>query len=149
MARKVTKKAPAKKTAPMVENTAPVKVAEVKPAEVKEVATAVKEEKAVKAVEEKKVVEQPTEEPKKKGRKPGTKNKVKAEKAVADKTENIFVESAGYQFNTEEIVANVRAAWVAEGHRVSSIKKLNVYINMDERKAYYVINEKATGSVNL
>lgn len=144
MARKVTKKAPAKKATSVVESTAPVKATEVKV-----VAPVVKEEKAVETVEEKKEVAQPVEEPKKKGRKPGSKNKVKTEKAVVEKTENVFVESAGYQFNTEDIVANVRAAWVAEGHRASSIKKLNVYINMDERKAYYVINEKATGSVNL
>ena len=74
---------------------------------------------------------------------------MKKEKVAAEKTENVFVESAGYQYKTEDVVANVRAAWVAEGHRAGTIKKLNVYINMDERKAYYVINEKVTGNISL
>ena len=45
----------------------------------------------------------------------------------------------------EQIVA----AYVAEGHRASAIKKLTIYLKPEERKAYYVINEKATGDVDL
>lgn len=150
MARKATKKAPVKNVENVVGNAAPVKAVEVKKEEVKEAAPVTVEEKAVKPVEEaKKAEEQPAEGPKRKGRKPGSKNKVKKEKAAVEKTENVFVESAGYQYKTEDVVANVRAAWVAGGHRAGTIKKLNVYINMDERKAYYVINEKVTGNISL
>ncbi len=42
-----------------------------------------------------------------------------------------------------------RAAYVAEGHRASSIKSLRLYIKPEERKAYYVINEKSAGSIAL
>lgn len=41
------------------------------------------------------------------------------------------------------------AAYVAEGHRASAIKKLTIYLKPEERKAYYVINEKATGDIDL
>lgn len=140
-------------------NVAPVKAAEAaEPVSAgKEEEIAEKSEAAAAAVTLEAAVEMPVsentetpvEEPKRKGRKPGTKNKGKEEAAANEKTENVFVEASGFQYNTEDIVANVRAAWVAEGHRAATIKKLNVYINMDERKAYYVINEKATGSVEL
>ena len=43
----------------------------------------------------------------------------------------------------------VRSAYVAEGHRASGIRKLSVYVKPDEGKAYYVVNDKASGSVDL
>lgn len=141
-----------------------------KKAEVKAAAVeAVKAPEVVETVEEKKEAVEETvaepaaeaveaaeteEAPKKRGRKPGAKNKpkeTKTTKAVKE-TENknvVYVETAGMQYKVDDVVANVQAAWVAEGHRVSSIKSLNVYINMDERMAYYVINDKNTGSVSL
>lgn len=32
-----------------------------------------------------------------------------------------------------------------DGHRPSNIRSLQVYVNLEERKAYYVINGKAEG----
>lgn len=155
MARKNTKKVMANNTAKTVKNTTPVVEMKALVAEVKTPATEVKtpatemktpvEEKAV--VEEKKAVVK-TEETQKRGRKPGTKAGAKTVKEDG-KTENVFVESAGYQYKTKDVVDKVRAAWVAEGHRAGSVKSLNIYINMDERRAYYVINDKNTGSVEL
>ena len=43
----------------------------------------------------------------------------------------------------------VIAAYVAEGHRESSVKRLRLYIKPEDRKAYYVVNEKVSGSVDL
>lgn len=45
----------------------------------------------------------------------------------------------------EEVTEKIKQAYKNEGHRISSIKKLQVYMNIDERKAYYVINDKAEG----
>lgn len=93
-------------------------------------------------------------EMKKVGRKPGSKNKpkeTKSETAVSE-TENknvVYVEAAGKQYKVDDVVEKVHKAWVADGHRISTIKSLNVYINMDERMAYYVINDKNTGSVEM
>lgn len=145
----------AKKTGNQTVKTTPVKAAEVKEAEEQKV-----EEMTTEAVETEKKAEEiivsPAEateesvtEPKKKGRKPGTKNKVKAEPVAEVKGENVFVELDGRQFKTEEVLEKVRTAWVAEGHRAGNIKKLDVYINMNEFRAYYVINEKNTGSIEL
>lgn len=65
----------------------------------------------------------------------------KAKKAAP--VEETFFEFEGTQIMAEDIVAKVKEAYKAEGHRVGSIKSLRTYINAHERKAYYVINGKA------
>ncbi len=37
------------------------------------------------------------------------------------------------------------AAYVVEGHRRGRISKLKVYLKPEERKIYYVVNDKITG----
>lgn len=51
--------------------------------------------------------------------------------------------------NVADIVAKVKAAYVAEGHRESSIKSLQIYMKPQMWKAYYVINHKIEGDVDL
>lgn len=113
------------------------------------------EEAAAETVTEEAVPVEEQEAPKRRGRKPGVKNKTKDVKAgketktAAENKNSIFVEFAGKQYKTEDVIASIQAAWVAEGHRVGSIKSLNVYIKPEECRAYYVINEKNIGSVSL
>ena len=47
------------------------------------------------------------------------------------------------------MVEQVKAQWTAEGHRVSSIKSLEVYVKPEDNAAYYVINGKENGKVDL
>lgn len=73
------------------------------------------------------------------------KTTAKKARTTAKKLEPVqetFFEFEGQQIMAEEIVAKIKEAYKAEGHRVSSIKSLRTYINPYERKAYYVINEK-------
>lgn len=108
-------------------------------------------------VEEKAVVkETAVKEGKKRGRKPGSKNAVKTinkdkevKKAEVQTQEEVYLQFAGEEIAIEEVMDKARAAYVAEGHRASSIKSLRLYIKPEERKAYYVINEKAAGSIGL
>ena len=105
-------------------------------------ATEVKVEE-VKAVE----VEAPKAETKKAPAK-----KTAAKKAPAKKEE--ATTEIVLQFNGQEVVVanveeKVKAQYVAEGHRVSSIKSLTVYVKPEEYSAYYVINGKVTGRVDL
>ncbi len=51
--------------------------------------------------------------------------------------------------NISEIVTRVKAAYVADGHRESSIKTLKIYMKPQEWKAYYVINNKIEGNIEL
>lgn len=140
-------------------------------------ATAAEEVQAVAVAPAVSVEAEVKPEPKKRGRKPGSKNKnvgKKAEKKTEKKTEKkadkketkavkevktekratktqaqVYIQYLGAEYDIDEIKAAVKAAYEAEGHRVSSIKSLNLYIKPEEKKAYYVINDKAVGSVEL
>lgn len=68
------------------------------------------------------------------------------EKAVV---ETIILQSAGVEWNVADLRARVVDAYVSEGHRQSSIKTLELYVKPEERKVYYVINGKTTGSVSV
>lgn len=162
--RSVAKKATAPKTTPATPVTAakaePAKV-EVK-AETKAVAPEVKKEEPVKAVEapkteekavaaeEAKAVETKKAEPKKRGRKPAAEKAATTTKKVAKSAEKEVVEEVFFEFNGEQFLSNslverIKEEWKNEGHRIGSIKTLRVYVDVVERKAYYVINDKSEG----
>ena len=48
-------------------------------------------------------------------------------------------------YSEETINAKVLEAYKADGHRPGNIKSLQVYMNLNERRAYYVINGKEEG----
>ena len=73
--------------------------------------------------------------------------KAKKEKQPA-KTE-IIVQYQQSAANLGELEDKVKKQFVAEGHRAGCIKTLNIYVKPEEGKAYYVINDKFFGSVDL
>ena len=75
---------------------------------------------------------------------PAKKTTAKAEKVV-----ETYVEFAGNQALLDNVEASVKAAYVAEGHRESSIKTMRIYVKPEENAAYYVINDNNVGRVNL
>lgn len=131
---------------------------------VKAVAPEVKKEEPVKVVEEAKPVEKPVEKPavaeevkpveakKKPGRPVGSKSKPKTtevkkpvKKAEKEVIEEVYFEYMGEQFLSNDLVDRIKEEWKNEGHRIASIKSLRVYVSPEDRKAYYVINDKAEG----
>lgn len=82
---------------------------------------------------------------------PKAAKKAKEAKNEAAKAEaagvNVVVEFNGTQRKVDEIVDKIKNEWVAAGHRLSSIKSLDVYIKPEDYTAYYVINGKVTGKV--
>ena len=84
---------------------------------------------------------------KKTGRKAAadTKAKAKKEPVKAD----IIVQFKERETSIQSLEEKVKAQFVAEGHRAGCIKSLNIYIKPEDYKAYYVINEKFSGSVDL
>ncbi len=118
-----------------------------KAAEVKEVKAPVVEEKAVETAP---AVEEVVTEKKKPGRKPGSKNTAaKTETKKVEKKDEVFVQFAGEEFVVEDVMEKAKAAYIAEGHRACAIKSVRLYIKPEEKKAYYVINDKAAGSIDL
>ena len=94
------------------------------------------------AAEEKLVQEAPA--PKK-----AAARKKAAPKVAAEKAEEVYVHFGDGDWKTADLVQRVKDAFVAEGHRAANIRKLALYIKPEERKAYYVINDKVSGSVDL
>ena len=107
------------------------------------------EEKPVPKRKKRAVKEKTTtvEAPKKRGRKPALDT---AEKSVAGKEEEkIVLQFSGKEISTNDIKEQIKAAWVEQGHRAAFIKKLEIYIKPEECAAYYVINEKNSGKIDL
>lgn len=146
----------------------PVKVTSTKPAAaVKEetvVKTAAKDavaEKAVKAAVKEAVAEKEVktavkaaEEPKKEEAKKEVPVKKAAKKAApkkkeVEKVEEVYVQFHDMEITTKDVLDKAKQAYVAEGHRESSIKSIRLYIKPEERMAYYVINDKFAGGVAL
>jgi len=84
-----------------------------------------------------------------------TKVKAAAKKPAAKKAAKevlkpeITVQYQNLEVTTEAVEERVKAQFAAEGHRVGTIKKLNIYVKPEEYAAYYVINDKFTGRVDL
>ena len=123
-----------------------VKAAEVK-AEVKAEAAAPKKRgrKSKAEIEELKAAGLYTE------KKPAKKavKKPAAKKSVEKKT-NLVIQYYGKEVSQEEIIDKVNAAYSAEtGKKATSIKVLNIYVKPEENAAYYVVDNKAAGRVDL
>ncbi len=67
-----------------------------------------------------------------------------------DKLEKeVLIQYGGSEWNVAGLEEKAIAAYVAEGHRRGRIKKLTVYLKPEERKIYYVVNDKTTGSTEF
>ncbi len=72
---------------------------------------------------------------------------VKAERGAV--SPNVYIQFAGKEILEKDIVEQAKQAWVEMGHRASSIKSLDVYVKPEENMAYYVVNGKETGNIEL
>ncbi len=117
-------KAVEKTTEKVAEKAAEVK-ADVKDTVKKTTAKAAKAAKAAKTAKE---------------AKPAKKEPVKPE---------IIVQYQNSEVDTAAVEERVKAQFVAEGHKAGFIRKLNIYIKPEEYSAYYVINDKFSGRVDL
>ena len=61
----------------------------------------------------------------------------------------IIVQYQNSEVDTAAIEERVKAQFVAEGHKAGFIRKLNIYIKPEEYSAYYVINDRFSGRVDL
>lgn len=117
-------KAVEKTTEKVAEKAAEVK-ADVKDTVKKTTAKAAKAAKAAKTAKE---------------AKPAKKEPVKPE---------IIVQYQNSEVDTAAVEERVKAQFVAEGHKAGFIRKLNIYIKPEEYSAYYVINDRFSGRVDL
>ena len=78
-----------------------------------------------------------------------TEKKAPAKKAAAKAETVITLEFGDYTAVMATVEEKVKAQYVAEGHKASSIKTLNIYLKPFENSAYYVVNDEVTGRVDL
>lgn len=80
-----------------------------------------------------------------------TAKKTATKKAAAkpEMVPEVFVQFNGNEDGVKDVIERAKAAFVADGHRPSSIKTLQVYLKPEEYAAYYVVNDKYAGRVNL
>ena len=118
-------------TAPVSNNTAEVKAAEV---------TEIKEVKAEAKVEAK------AEAPKAEAKKAEEPKKETAKKAPAKRTAakdiktSVVVQFAGKEVTEKDLIAAVKKAYTKKGNKVGDIKTIEIYVKPEESAAYYVVN---------
>ncbi|MDD6182683.1 MAG: DUF6465 family protein [Lachnospiraceae bacterium] len=122
-------------------------VKEVKPAEVKAAVKAEEEKVVEKAAEVKETVKATVKTAAKKTAQKKTTRKTTTKKEPS--STEVFVEFYGQQSSVESVEERVKAAFVAEGHKAGTIKSLKIYLKPEEQAAYYVINDKFAGRVDL
>ena len=129
-------------------------VAEVKATAAEEVKAEPSKAEAVKTATES--VKETAKEAVKETAKAPAKTAVKAEakkpavrrtaKKAAVAAEEIFIQYAGKEFTTKDVVANVKKAWTEmTGKKEEDIQDIKVYVKTEENKAYYVVNGEAEG----
>lgn len=73
-----------------------------------------------------------------------------AKKAAKEELKpEVLIQYQGKEAMVAEAIEKAKAEFVADGHRVSSIKSLQIYLKPEEYAAYYVINQKFAGRVDL
>lgn len=77
------------------------------------------------------------------------KETVATKKAAVQKVEEVYLQAGGCEWNVSDCKERAVAAFVADGHKASSVKKLVIYLKPEEGKAYYVINDSENGSISL
>ena len=78
--------------------------------------------------------------------------KAEAKKPAARRTrkavvsEEVFLQYAGKEFTTKDLVSEVKKAWTEmTGKKEEDIQDIKVYVKTEENKAYYVVNGEAEG----
>lgn len=116
-----------------------VPAAEVKTEKAAPAAETVEEVKGVKEV----MVAEPQAEAKASDNKK-TEKKTSVKKTAEKSKDKFVVQFAGLEFDTQEIIERCKADYKSENSR-KQVRSLEVYLKPDERKAYYVVNNKAEG----
>ena len=108
------------------------------------------EVKAFAAAKEPEVKEEPKKEVVKEIVEGAAEVKGAAAKAVKEKVQpKVILEFYEHNADLNAVVDRVKSIYVADGHRESSIKSMQVYIKPEENSAYYVINDKINGRIDL
>ena len=82
-------------------------------------------------------------------KKPSRAAKKAAKAAKEELKPEVFIQYQGNEAIVADVIEKAKNEFIADGHRASSIKSLQVYLKPEEFAAYYVINQKFAGRVDL
>jgi len=139
----------AKNAAQDVKTAVKESASEVKAA-VTEKTAAVKEAVEEKAAAKAETVKDTAAETKETAKPAREKKPSRAAKAAKEELKpEVFIQYQGNEAIVADVIEKAKNEFVADGHRASSIKSLQVYLKPEEFAAYYVINQKFAGRVDL
>lgn len=73
----------------------------------------------------------------------------KAAAKTASVEPQVIIQYQNNESDLAKVTERVKTQFVSEGHKAGTIKKINVYLKPEEYSAYYVINDKFSGRVDL
>lgn len=116
---------------------------------------AVKTEIATKKTEAKKTEDKKTEDKKTEAKKTTTAKKTATKKTATKKAEakdtvesHVFIQTNYSEIVVDDVINKALEAYKAEGSK-TKVKNVNVYIKPEENAAYYVVNDKIAGRVDI
>lgn len=74
--------------------------------------------------------------------------KTNREKVKETATE-VILQYRNYEVNMDDVTERVKAHFVAKGNQPESIENIQIYVKPEDFTAYYVINDREAGKVNL
>jgi hypothetical protein len=110
--------------------------------EVKEVAAKAAPKKTAAKKETTKTAEKTT------AKKETTKTTAKKETAKATVDSQVFIQTSYCEIVANDVIEKALNAYKEEGNKTKA-KNINVYIKPEENAAYYVINDKIAGKVDI
>ncbi|SFG03037.1 hypothetical protein SAMN04487761_10229 [Lachnospiraceae bacterium C7] len=78
-----------------------------------------------------------------------TTTKAKATRSKSTSKSEIIVQYQNCEINIELVEEHVKAQFMSEGHKASEFKNTKIYVKPEEYSAYYVVNDKFSGRVDL
>lgn len=79
----------------------------------------------------------------------GKSMKSAAETAMNDVKPEVYIQYANQEDSLASIVKKAKESYVSDGHKLSEIKMLKIYMKPEEKAAYYVVNERYLGKIDM
>lgn len=64
-------------------------------------------------------------------------------------TTEVILQYRNYEVNMDDVTERVKAHYVAKGNKPESIENMQIYVKPEDFTAYYVINDREAGKINL
>lgn len=61
----------------------------------------------------------------------------------------VILQYRNYEANMDDVTERVKAHYIAKGFKPDSIENIQIYVKPEDFTAYYVINDRVAGKVNL